>query len=161
MVPYKKRKLVCFIIWLTIVLQWLENSRNMYLLLYRTWLKTSMLIWYEELQSKWWSFAYLRYIICDYRNNPTLYKLKDSLHFLQLPCFYIWTPYQASLRYAYKVGRSYPAGSIFRSHSKSVTDLYFAPTRSALPSSSILKIISVGKCELYSEKYSYLWNLWA
>ena len=40
-------------------------------------------------------------------------------------------------------------------HSKSVKDLYFAPTRSALPSSSILKIISVGKCELYSEKYSY------
>jgi hypothetical protein len=24
-----------------------------------------------------------------------------------------------------------------------------------------LKIISVGKCELYSEKYSYQWNLWA
>jgi hypothetical protein len=46
----------------------------------------------------------------EYRNNPTPYKLKDPLHFLQLPCFYIWTPYQASLRYAYKVGRSYPAG---------------------------------------------------
>jgi hypothetical protein len=37
-------------------------------------------------------------------------KLKDPLNFLQLLCFYIWTPYQASLRYAYKVGRSYPAG---------------------------------------------------
>jgi hypothetical protein len=37
-------------------------------------------------------------------------KLKDPLHFLQLPCFYIWTPYQAFLSYAYKVGRSYPAG---------------------------------------------------
>jgi hypothetical protein len=36
-----------------------------------------------------------------------------------------------------------------------VNDLYFAPTQNALPSSSILKIISVGKCELYSEKYSY------
>jgi hypothetical protein len=35
-------------------------------------------------------------------------------------------------------------------YSKSVKDLYFAPTRSALPSSSILKIISVGKCEFYS-----------
>ena len=61
----------------------------------------------------------------------------------------IWTPYQASLSYAYKVGRSYPAGNFFRAHSKSV-DLYFAPTQSALPSSSILKIISVGKCELCS-----------
>jgi hypothetical protein len=52
----------------------------------------------------------------------TPYKLKDPLHFLQLPCFYIWTPYQASLRYvkkkryAYKVGRSYPPG-IFLRHS--------------------------------------------
>jgi hypothetical protein len=85
-----------------------------------------------------------------YMNNPTPYKLKDPLHFLQLPCFYIWTPYQASLRYVYKVGHSYPAEIFFRAHSKSVKDLYFAPTRSALPSSSILKIISVGKCELYS-----------
>jgi hypothetical protein len=49
------------------------------------------------------------------------------LHFLQLPCFYIWTPYQAFLSYAYKDGRSYPAG-IFLGHSKSVKDLYFAPT---------------------------------
>jgi hypothetical protein len=58
----------------------------------------------------------------EYRNNPTPYKLKDPLHFLQLPCFYIWTPYQASLRYAYKVGRSYPAG-IFLGHTlKSVKD---------------------------------------
>jgi hypothetical protein len=46
---------------------------------------------------------------------------------------------KASLSYAYKVGRSYPAG-MFLGHTKSVKDLYFAPTRSALPSSSILKI---------------------
>ena len=70
--------------------------------------------------------------------------------------FLYFDPYQASLRYAYKVGRSYPAGIFFRAHSKSVKDLYFVPTRSALPSSSILKIIIVGKCELYSEKYSYI-----
>jgi hypothetical protein len=35
-----------------------------------------------------------------------------------------------------------------RTNNKSVKDLYFAPTRSALPSSSILKIICVGKCVL-------------
>jgi hypothetical protein len=102
----------------------------------------------------------LNFSLHEYRNNPTPYKLKDLLHFLQLPCFYIWTPYQAFLSYAYKVGRSYPAG-IFLGHTISVKDLYFTPTRSALPSSSILKIISVGKCELYSEKYSYQWNPWA
>jgi hypothetical protein len=49
----------------------------------------------------------------EYKNNPTPYKLKDPLHFLQLSCFYIWTPYQASLSYAYKVGRSYPVGIFF------------------------------------------------
>ena len=51
----------------------------------------------------------------DVRYNPTPYKLKDPLHFLQLPCFYIWTQYQASLSYANKDGRSYPAG-IFLGH---------------------------------------------
>jgi hypothetical protein len=46
-----------------------------------------------------------------------------ALHFLQLPCFYIWTPYQASLRYAYKVGRSYPAG-IFLGHTLNLLKIY-------------------------------------
>jgi hypothetical protein len=44
---------------------------------------------------------------------------------------------------------------IYKEVDFSIKDLYFAPTRSALLSSTILKIISVGKCELYSEKYSY------
>ena len=71
---------------------------------------------------------------------------------------YVYTYFKS---YIDKVGRRYPAGFFFRAHSKSVKDLYFAPTRSALSSSSILKIISVRKCALYSENYSYQWNLWA
>jgi hypothetical protein len=42
-----------------------------------------------------WKWNY-NFSLHEYRNNPTPYKLKDLLHFLQLPCFYIWTPYQAS-----------------------------------------------------------------
>ena len=116
-------------------------------------------MWFYLVFDRWkWNY---NFSLHEYRNNPTHYKLKDPLHFLQLPCFYIWSPYQASLRYAYKVGRSYHPGIFFKALSKYVKDLYLAPTRSALPSSSILKIINIGKCELYSEKYSYQWNLWA
>jgi hypothetical protein len=61
-----------------------------------------------------WKWNY-KFSLHEYRNNPTPYKLNDPLHFLQLPCFYFWTPYQAFLSYAYKVGRSYPAG-IFLGH---------------------------------------------
>jgi hypothetical protein len=35
----------------------------------------------------------LKFSLHEYRNNPTPYKLKDLLHFLQLPCFYSWTLY--------------------------------------------------------------------
>ena len=65
---------------------------------------------------------------------------------------YVYTYFKS---YIDKVGRRYPARFFFRAHSKSVKDLYFAPIRSALSSSSILKIISVRKCALYSENYSY------
>ena len=40
-----------------------------------------------------------------------------------LPRFYIWTSYQASLSYAYKVGRSYPAG-IFLGHTLNLEKIY-------------------------------------
>ena len=48
----------------------------------------------------------------EYRNNPAPYELKDPMHFLQLPCFLYLDPVPSFLSYAYKVGRSYPAGIV-------------------------------------------------
>ena len=92
----------------------------------------------------------------EYRNNPTPYKLKDPLRFLQLPCFYIWPrtklPWDTLIKLDVVILLEF-----FLGHTKSVKDLYFAPTWSALPLSSILKIISVGKCGLWEILIPYLW----